>query len=94
MTVKNKLKSHCYLCHHYFTLDELKDKRIHVKVLLSNLTYAKIPTCNNCSWDGKVAQLHMHELWKDEFALSKAPEESKRAYLKQMKNVKIVKRMT
>ena len=81
------------MCKHYFTFDERKDKKVEVKVVLNNLTRSKIPICNTCDWDIGKANERMHELWKDEMTLSKAPLASKKAHLKSIKNLKITHRL-
>lgn len=93
MNTKEKLKYHCYLCQHYFTFDEMKDKRVETKVLLSNLTYAKIPHCDTCSWDKDKAQDRMIELWKDEQTLSNATKTAQKAALREFKKLKIIKKV-
>jgi len=93
MTIKEKLKFHCYLCQHYFTFDEIKDKRIEVKILLSNLTYGKIPICTSCKWDKDKAEKRMKELWKDEMTISSMKPENKKIALSSIKKLKIVKKV-
>ena len=87
---KDIIKPHCYICETYFTSP---DERIEVKVLLSNMTASKIPLCKNCGFEKGKANKRMHELWALEQGLGNSSKEQQKAYLKSIKNLKIIKKV-